>query len=205
MNIISESVQENLRERGSKFLGFLFPCNSLSSFDIHLQEIKTLHPTASHHCYAYRLNPVNLQEFSSDDGEPNGSAGLPILNQLKSVNLVNVGLVVVRYFGGTKLGKTGLIETYGKSARLSIAVSNPRPIRLVVPIEICFQYPQQSIINKLKSTFQLSEMNAEYLENVKISVACSSDLHLEFVNELEKLAHLEITFKKFAPTFLPIS
>lgn len=197
-------MQENLRERGSKFLGFLFPCNNLEEFNNELHQIKTLHPTATHHCYAYRLYPANIIEFSSDDGEPSGTAGLPILNQLKSAELVNIGAVIVRYFGGTKLGKAGLIETYAESTRVCIDAASITPIRLVMPVQILYQYPQQSIINKLKLTYQLFEMNAEYLEDVKITVACGPEFHPLLIDELKKLAHLSITFEEFDATFMPV-
>lgn len=204
MNIIEKTVQENLRERGSKFLGFLFPCSNLEAFETELHQIKILHPTATHHCYAYRLNPANITEFSSDDGEPSGTAGLPILNQLKSAELVNVGAVIVRYYGGTKLGKAGLIETYAESTRICIEAASIKPIRLVLPVQILYQYPQQSIINKFKLTYQLSEMEAEYLEDVKITVACSTEFHPALINELQKNAHLGITFEEFDATFMPV-
>ena len=204
MNIIEKSVQENLREKGSKFLGFLFPCSNLDEFNKELHQIKTLHPTATHHCYAYRVNPANIEEFSPDDGEPNGTAGLPILNQLKSAELVNIGAVIVRYFGGTKLGKAGLIETYGESTRICIEASSTKPIRLVIPVQILYQYPQQSIINKFKLTYQLAELEAEYLEDVKLTVACSPEFHSALIDELKKSEHLGITFEEFDATFMPV-
>src|SRR5699024_755346 len=75
---------------------------------------------ATHHCYGWRISPNNIEEFAQDDGEPGGTAGLPILNQLKSFNVVNGACVVVRYFGGTKLGKAGLIQAYGHTAELCL-------------------------------------------------------------------------------------
>lgn len=100
------------RDRGSKFLAFSYPVRTESAVRTYLEALRTQHPKAVHHCYAYRLGVDRTNYRANDDGEPSGSAGRPILNVLYSRDLTNVLVVVVRYFGGTLLGVPGLINAY---------------------------------------------------------------------------------------------
>lgn len=108
-----ESPSEGLfKAKGSKHLGYVFPVSSKEEIEHHLQQLRKLHHSARHHCYAYRLGAQGEVFRSNDDGEPNNSAGPPILGALRSKEVTNCLAVVVRYFGGTKLGVGGLIEAY---------------------------------------------------------------------------------------------
>jgi len=113
-----QSQSTTFKEQQSKFISFLHPYNEVSSFKSWISKCRKEYHDASHVCWAYRINlATQLEENASDAGEPSGTAGLPILNEMKKSNLVNCGLIVIRYFGGTKLGKRGLMDAYGKSAR----------------------------------------------------------------------------------------
>ncbi len=105
------------KEKGSKFLAFAYPFRDLSALDDIRNNLKKKHPQACHLCFAYRLGVNVIQWRASDDGEPSNSAGTPILGQLLAMNLTNTLVVVVRYFGGTKLGVGGLISAYKAAAR----------------------------------------------------------------------------------------
>ena len=106
------------KEQQSKFISIIFPYDDVSGFKSGLSALRKKYHDASQICWAYRIYTGNqLEENSSDAGEPSGTAGLPILNAMKQKGLVNCGLSVIRYYGGTKLGKRGLIDTYGYSAR----------------------------------------------------------------------------------------
>lgn len=100
------------KDRGSKFLGYVFPVASRQEALMHLDEIRDLHKKARHHCFAWRIGTRGQDYRAADDGEPSGSAGQPMLNQLLSHEITNVVAIVVRYFGGTKLGVPGLINAY---------------------------------------------------------------------------------------------
>lgn len=183
-------------------MGYLFPAESEEEFQEQLDTLKSKFPDATHHCWAWRLNPGQPKEFSSDDGEPSGSAGLPILNQLKSFEVVNVGIVVVRYYGGTKLGKSGLIEAYGSAAKHCLESARLISIQPVQLFEIRYPYPEENTINKLKNDYELSVQDSEYLENIKLKVACPKKNNSLFEKEISGLEHLEITFKKLGESFI---
>ncbi|HMK20525.1 MAG TPA: YigZ family protein [Chitinophagaceae bacterium] len=118
-----ESVAE-FKDRGSRFLAYAFPISSVGDFKKRLKELKEEHSKAVHHCFAYRIGTDGNNFRSSDDGEPSGSAGKPILGQIDSKELTNTALVVVRYFGGTLLGVPGLTNAYKTSASFALQ-SNP--------------------------------------------------------------------------------
>ena len=113
---IEKAGTAEFRDRGSRFIGYAFPVNSVEQFKKELEQIKKEHSKATHHCFAYRIGLDGNSFRVNDDGEPSGSAGKPILGQIDSKELVNVGVVVVRYFGGTMLGVPGLINAYKTTA-----------------------------------------------------------------------------------------
>tara|TARA_B100000131_G_scaffold319904_1_gene366756 strand:+ start:1954 stop:2562 length:609 start_codon:yes stop_codon:yes gene_type:complete len=118
---IKLNVESKYLERGSQFISYLVPFSSILDFKKNLKKLRFEHKSSSHICNAYRIfTDTILQEKGSDDGEPSGSAGVPMLNELKRWDLINVGVFVVRYFGGRKLGVSGLIHCYSESVRLCI-------------------------------------------------------------------------------------
>ena len=137
------------KDKGSKFHGYAFPITSEDDLKDALDEMKILHPKARHICYAYRLGISETQEKAADAGEPGGSAGLPILNQLRSSNLDNCLVVVVRYFGGTKLGIPGLIHAYKTATQMVIETNK------IVTQELKEQYTLQTSFEHANLVFQL--------------------------------------------------
>lgn len=113
---IASPTEGTFRDRGSKFIGYAFPVNNEKEVKEHLLNLKKWHPSARHVCYAFRINPLNEYWRANDDGEPSSSAGKPILGQIRSMELQNVLVAVVRYFGGTLLGVPGLIHAYKQAA-----------------------------------------------------------------------------------------
>ena len=112
---ITAPTTGDFRDRGSKFLAYAYSVYSREDIKNCLEEVRKLHPKARHHCFSWRLGTDGTQYRANDDGEPSGTAGRPILGQIDSFGLTNVLVVVVRYFGGTKLGVPGLINAYKRS------------------------------------------------------------------------------------------
>ena len=121
---IAEAVEVNMRERSSKVLSFIYPVQNEEQLKEALDALHKRYFDATHHCYAWRLGPRGEQFRANDDGEPSGTAGKPILGQMLSHEITDCLIVVVRYFGGTKLGVPGLIAAYKEAAANAIEAAN---------------------------------------------------------------------------------
>jgi uncharacterized YigZ family protein len=130
LTIAATSLGE-FKEKGSKFLAYAYFVSNESDIKEKLDLLKKEHFKATHHCYAYRLGTDGKNYRANDDGEPSGTAGRPILGQIDSFGLTNLLIVVVRYYGGTKLGTSGLINAYRESAKE--ALSNAEKIEKIIP------------------------------------------------------------------------
>lgn len=158
-----------IKEKGSKFIGFAYPILSENDFKEKLQYIKELHPKATHHCYAYRMGLNGENYRINDDGEPSGSAGLPIYNQLLANDLTNVLLIIVRYFGGTKLGVGGLVKTYKESAKITLEEAKIIIKELESEIKIKFNFAQQNIIFSLLNKYDAKIINFDAQDTCTIN------------------------------------
>lgn len=158
---IQQTVTAVYKDRGSRFLAVIFPIASAEAFKKQLVQLRKEHPKAVHHCYAYRINPEHPISRSSDDGEPSGTAGKPILNQLETHQLLNVGVVVVRYFGGTLLGTGGLIQAYRTATSLSIQSVPIVQKDRVVKYSLEFDY---QLFNEVMSLLKSCETSIEQQE-----------------------------------------
>lgn len=202
MNKVTRSTTDSFREKGSKFIGHLFPVDSKETFESRLAEIKARYPDATHHCYAWRIDPAHLEEFAQDDGEPGGTAGLPILNRLKSYDAVNAAIVVVRYYGGTNLGKSGLIQAYGRSAEQCLQKTAFKPISLIWKVVITYPYSEQNMVEKLMHQMDLKKLDSSYLERVSLTVACPATQKETLHKRLVHLEHRDITSKFLGKSYL---
>ncbi|HOI47993.1 MAG TPA: YigZ family protein, partial [Prolixibacteraceae bacterium] len=117
---VSAPSEGLFKDKGSRFISYLYPVTTEEEIKEIIQQVKKAHHSARHHCYAWRLGRENIRFRANDDGEPSSTAGKPILGQLTSFELTNVLLVVVRYFGGTLLGTSGLINAYREAASEAI-------------------------------------------------------------------------------------
>lgn len=166
-----ESPVENtlLKEKGSKFLGFAFPVNNEEELKNALEKIRAEHQKATHHCYAFRMGLNGENYRANDDGEPSGSAGLPIYNQLLANEITNVLVISVRYYGGTKLGVSGLVKAYKESAKITLEEANIITKELETTVEIQFNFNQQNIIFTLLSKYDAKIINFDAQERAIIS------------------------------------
>ncbi|MDO9373722.1 MAG: YigZ family protein [Ferruginibacter sp.] len=139
---IDQPGMAEFKDRGSKFVGYAFPIDNVDAFKQRLQQLKKEHPKAAHHCFAYRLGTDGNVFRVSDDGEPSGSAGKPILGQLDSKEVTDMAIVVVRYFGGTLLGVPGLINAYKTAASLVLQVTPIVHKQIEVKYSLNFDYTQ---------------------------------------------------------------
>lgn len=119
-SIVNPSKETLFKEKGSKFFGYAFPVLHEDDIKDCLENLRKIHHSARHFCYAYQLGTENIKYRANDDGEPNNSAGLPIYGQIQSFEVTNILVVSVRYFGGTKLGVGGLISAYKTSAQITL-------------------------------------------------------------------------------------
>lgn len=145
-NTIEQEGLAEYKERGSKFLAYSFPFADATLLKSILQKLKKEHPKAVHFCFGYRLGADGNNFRSSDDGEPSGSAGKPILGQIDSKEITDVLIVVVRYFGGTLLGVPGLINAYKSSAAMALQVVPTIRKSIFYKISVQFDYTQQNHI-----------------------------------------------------------
>ncbi len=142
-------AETSCRERSSKFLAYAYPVEDEERIRMILDELRKRYYDATHHCYAWRLGPRGEQFRANDDGEPSGTAGKPILGQLLSHELTDTLIVVVRYFGGTKLGVPGLIAAYREAAAEAIAAARIVERTVDRTIRIDFPYAAMNDIMRV--------------------------------------------------------
>ncbi len=176
------------KDRGSKFIALAFHVSSEKEAKERLSEIKKQYYDARHHCFAYRINPEKEIYRSSDDGEPSGTAGKPILNQLFSKQLFNIIVIVVRYFGGTKLGTSGLINAYKTATNEAIIHAEIINKTIIRKITIKFDYP---LINSVMRIVKEENLKIVYQ---KFELSCLLTIETKKSNE-------ELIKKKFNTIF----
>jgi uncharacterized YigZ family protein len=173
---LEQPSEETLfKEKGSKFFGYAFPVNSEEEIKAMLIAIKKQHHSARHWCYAWKLGVENVQFRVNDDGEPSNSAGQPIYGQILSFNVTNVLVVVVRYFGGVKLGVGGLVRAYKASAQITLESSSIVKKIIEEDLRLIFEYQHMNkvmrVIKQLNLTIQTQNMtmNCELILSIKKS------------------------------------
>jgi uncharacterized YigZ family protein len=158
---IGQTSTAEYKDRGSKFIAYVFPMSEADEMKKALTDIKKEHPKAVHHCYAYRLGIDGNLFRVNDDGEPSGSAGKPILGQIDSKKLTNVGIIVTRYFGGTLLGVPGLINAYKTSAALCLQTIPIVQKPVLVKYQLEFDYNAQNEVMQLIKQCQCEIIKSE--------------------------------------------
>jgi len=182
------SLETLFKDRGSKFYGYAFPVTSEEEIKIHLEQLKKNHHSARHWCYAWQLGKQYESYRSNDDGEPSNSAGLPIYGQLQSFDLTNTLVVVVRYFGGTKLGVGGLVQAYKSAAKMALEASTIIKKTIDEEFSLKFNYPEMNTVMRIIKD-----------ENIKVH-SQKMELHCEMKISVRKKEAMRI-FEIFENTY----
>lgn len=205
--IAAESFGE-FKDRGSKFLAYAFPVESKPEIEEAQEKVRKMHPKARHHCYAYRLGLDGNNFRANDDGEPSGTAGRPILGQLDSAGVTNTLVIVVRYFGGTLLGASGLINAYKNSAAEALAAAAIIEKIVEEKYTLSFDYAHMSKVMNAVSKEPFRIVEQRFTESAELDIALRrtlvddaltqlkaqvAEVYLEEVPELEEIPGFQIT------------
>ena len=185
------SVAE-FKDRGSKFIGFAIPVASIAEFKEKLAALKKEHPKATHHCFAYRIGLDGSTYRVSDDGEPSGSAGKPILGQIDSKQVTNVLVVVVRYFGGTLLGVPGLINAYKTTAALALQVTPLVQKAVLIEYRLQFDYTQMNDVMTICKQFDCAILRQDMNLFCSLQVGIAKNRLDEVLFKLKDIRGVEI-------------
>lgn len=182
------------KEKKSKFLGYAFPVTTEEEVKIHIEDLKKQHASGRHWCYAYQFGTEIVSYRANDDGEPNNSAGMPIYGQIQSFDLTNVVVVVVRYFGGVKLGVGGLISAYKTTAQM--ALENAVIIEKTIDFNylISFDYKNMNKVMRIIKEKNIDIINQKMEMNCEITISIrkkNAEIIFDIFNSL-----FEVTIKK---------
>ena len=195
MNLtLKSSSAGEYKEKGSRFLSFAYPVAGTEQIEKILSELKTNYHDARHHCYAWRLG-IGLETFKvNDDGEPKHSAGDPIFGQIKSYNLTNVLVVVVRYFGGTKLGVGGLVTAYRQATIAALETAEVIEYYETTSFEIDFPYSESVFIESVFKGLTIENLDKEFTDKCLFAGQIRSD---EFEQFMKAIVHNhKVKFRK---------
>ncbi|MBK9933544.1 MAG: YigZ family protein [Cytophagaceae bacterium] len=180
------------KDKGSKFFGYIFPIKNENEVKAHLENLKSLHPKARHHCFAYKLGIDENNFRANDDGEPSGTAGKPILNTLHSFELSDTLAVVVRYFGGTLLGVPGLINAYKEATKEAILAAEIESKTINSLIKISHDFDQTNAVMIMCRKLQLNIKEQTYDSRCGLIVEVRNSYIEKIKEELTDFWNIEI-------------
>ena len=192
---ISKASKEVLfKDKNSKFFGYAFPVLNEDTVKDHIDELKKQHHSARHWCYAYQIgtDENNIQLRANDDGEPNNSAGMPIYGQIQSFEVTNILIVVVRYFGGVKLGVGGLINAYKTTAQIALESSRIVTRTINKQFEIRFDYKNMNKVMRVIKEKNLNIINQTLELDCKIIISVRLKDSLNIYNKFNTIFEVEI-------------
>ena len=192
---ISKPAEGLFKDKGSKFISYAFPATSEDEIREHLLVLKKEHYSARHYCYAWRLGHQKLLFRANDDGEPSSTAGKPILGQIISSDLTNILIVVVRYFGGTLLGVSGLINAYRSAA--SEAVNRAEIIEKIIEQQLLIEF-DYGVMNEVMKIFK-DEKLQQIDPQLDLKCQIKTQIRLSELNRIEeclkKVEGLKVTYR----------
>ena len=190
---IERTGSAEFKDRGSRFIAFALPVTSPEGFKQALNEIKKEHPKATHHCFAYRIGLDGNTFRVSDDGEPSGTAGRPILGQIDSKALVNVMVVVVRYFGGTLLGTAGLINAYRSATALALQITPLVQKQVEKEWLVQFDYTRIGEVMALSKQYNCRVVRQDIQLFCNMTLAIPTNRVQELVYKLKEINNVELS------------
>lgn len=177
-------------EKRSKFIAYAIPIQTVDEVKVEVDKIRKEYYDARHVCWAYMLGADRMAFRSNDDGEPSGTAGKPILGQINSNNLTNILIAVVRYFGGIKLGTSGLIVAYKEAAALSIAEATIVEKTVDCETSFVFEYPFMNDVMKIVKDIEPTIVEQTYDMDCYMKLSIRKAKYTELINRLEKVDSL---------------
>jgi uncharacterized YigZ family protein len=194
---ISKPSQGIYKEKGSKFLSFAFPVSGMDQVNEILTKLRKEHHAAKHHCYAYRIKgSVTDLVRANDDGEPTNTAGKPILAQIDSLSLMNIIVIVVRYFGGTLLGKGGLLQAYKQASADALNNAEIIQVEPADNYQVTTDYKNIDKIMRMVETEGAEIISSNYGDNVVIKIKIPSLKSGGVINKFKRLEGVKIEISK---------
>ena len=189
---IERNSTAEYKDRGSRFIALAFPISSVDDFKKQYLQIKKDHAKAVHHCFAYRIGNDGNVFRVSDDGEPSGTAGKPILGQLDSKQVVDAAVVVVRYFGGTLLGVPGLINAYKSATSMALQLTPLVQKQVMLPYKLSFDYTRMNDVMLIIKQFGCNIQSSETMLFCEMNVALPKGRLNEVLFKLNELRTVEV-------------
>lgn len=193
---ITQPSEGFYKDKGSKFYAFLVPVENENQAKAHLDELKKTYYDARHQCYAYAIGLNRETHRMNDDGEPSGTAGKPIYGQILSYNLVNVMIVVIRYFGGTKLGVRGLINAYKYAAIDALENAKILEKKIKHVYELHYQYPQMNKVMHILKEENIEPLTTNFEIDCQLSFAIRQKESERIFEKFSQMYPLKIKYLK---------
>jgi uncharacterized YigZ family protein len=191
---IKATAQGIYREKGSKFLAFAQPVSSEDQAKAMLETYRRQFHDAHHHCFAWAIGPTRELQRMNDDGEPYGTAGKPIFGQILSFGLTNLSVVVVRYFGGTKLGAGGLVSAYKAAAREALGSAAIITKTINEVFEVVFGYPETNEVMRVISDNDMKILESHYTDVCRLILAIRKKNALLAAQSFSVISNVNISY-----------
>ncbi len=191
---ISKPSEGLFKDRGSKFLAFAYPVSSEEEIKEIQEKLRSDYHDARHHCFAYMLGPEKLVYRINDDGEPSSTAGKPILGQIRSFDLTNILIVVIRYFGGTKLGVGGLINAYKTAAEEALKSAKIIKKTLHDIYELKFEYPEMNEVMRIMKEEQIEHIDQNFELSCSITLSLRKADVDKILSKFDRVDNLKIEY-----------
>jgi uncharacterized YigZ family protein len=189
---IKTKCEGSFKDKGSKFLAFAYPVDDEQQINQHRAELKKKYFDARHHVYAFCLGADQSIYRSSDDGEPSNSSGPPVMGQIRSFGLTNILIVVVRYFGGTKLGVPGLINAYKSAAKDALENAEIIEKNVEIPLILKFEYVLMNDVMRVLKHDGIHIVNQQFDFDCIMNIKVNKGIYGQIVGLLEKIPKLKI-------------